>query len=177
MHTYIPPPQGHHTPPIPWGGNTGHGTIYIYIYIYICVYIYIICVCERCRIDVQMSLCIYKRVSASLFLPADGGLGYQFELGNASHDRHDQQEPKSQVDISQPTGFQRAPLFQTGWKTNKIVVSCFIKTSQFIHRYVSIHIYRLSCCVVLPYVTLYIYIYITLHWLCYTYRYIWYIYI
>ena len=33
IHTYIPPPQGHHTPPIPWGGgNTGHGTIYIYIY-------------------------------------------------------------------------------------------------------------------------------------------------
>ena len=33
MYVYTPP-QGHHTPPIPWGGggNTGHGTIYIYIY-------------------------------------------------------------------------------------------------------------------------------------------------
>ena len=33
IHTYIPPPQGHHTPPIPWGWE--HGTrdhIYIYIY-------------------------------------------------------------------------------------------------------------------------------------------------
>ena len=34
--TYVyTPPQGHHTPPIPWGGgNTGHGTIYVYTYIW-----------------------------------------------------------------------------------------------------------------------------------------------
>ena len=52
-----------------------------------------------------------------------------------------------------------APLFQIGWKTNKIVVSCFIKTSQFIHRYVSIYIYR-GYHVVLCYLTLHsIYIY------------------
>ena len=54
-----------------------------------------------------------------------------------------------------------APLFQIGWKTNKIVVSCFIKTSQFIHRYVSIYIEAIMlCCVTLRYI-LYIY-YITL---------------
>ena len=61
-------------------------------------------------------------------------------------------------------GFQRAPLFQIGWKTNKIAVSCFIKTSQFIHRYVSVYIY-IGYHVVLCYLTLH-YIYI-LHYIDY----------
>ena len=49
IHTYIPPPQGHHTPPTHGGGrggrgggNTGHGTIYIYLYIHTHIYIYYI---------------------------------------------------------------------------------------------------------------------------------------
>ena len=104
------------------------------------------------RVDVSMYLrSVYQQASWFYQLMAAWGM-------NASHDRHDQQEPKSQVDISQPTGQKVSNRLENKQDCSLIFyqnISVYTQICKYIY------IYRLSCCVVLPYLTLYTYI--TLH--------------
>ena len=62
MYVYTPP-QGHHTPPIPWGGWE-HGTRdHIYVYIYIFIYLYL-----HMYIYIYVYIYIYLYLHISMYI-------------------------------------------------------------------------------------------------------------